>query len=136
MRQIKFRAKDLEGHWICGYYTQGYIHVDNSWGDGDQGEWWGIPVDENTVGQFTGLTDKNGKEIYEGDVLKGEPSVINEKDFNLYLVYFDDGRLEYSVKEKIQFKRQNHTVSSLCEFDMRFLEIIGSIHDNPELLTK
>lgn len=133
MRQIKFRAKDLEGHWICGYYTQGYIHVDNSWRDGDQGEWWGIPVDENTVGQFTGLTDKNGKEIYEGDVV--------------LFTWFSYGEyeLETEYQGSIDFlngsflfccEHGNYPLSEL-EFDSESdIEVIGNIHDNPELLTK
>lgn len=130
MRQIKFRAKDLEGHWICGYYTQGYIHVDNSWRDGDQGEWWGIPVDENTVGQFTGLTDKNGKEIYEGDIVKEKESEYSN-EYRVYSVYFNEDEMQWWMSDD-----EIGDSFPLIELELDYCKVIGNIHDNPDLLTK
>lgn len=128
MRQIKFRAKDLEGHWICGYYTQGYIHVDNSWRDGDQGEWWGIPVDENTVGQFTGLTDKNGKEIYEGDILQDKNGIC-------VIMWFQTSWGIASYAHGYNGIKSYTAVDSFYSKETKEWTVIGSIHDNPELLT-
>lgn len=120
MRQIKFRAKDLEGHWICGYYTQGYIHVDNSWRDGDQGEWWGIPVDENTVGQFTGSYDNNEKDAYHKDIVK--------YGSNIGIIEWDNIAHSWCI-----YLMERDAYSQLIDGEY---EIIGNIHDTPELLTK
>jgi uncharacterized phage protein (TIGR01671 family) len=86
------------------------------------------PVNPDTVGQYTGLKDKNGKDIYEGDVLKldddwekyGAAAGIN------YEVKFIDGC--FRMKSKNGLGRGYH-----LEDDSEF-EIIGNIHENPELL--
>ena len=62
MREIKFRAKRLDnGEWICGdlHLHTPFPHIHSTRGDKAK-------IDTDTIGQFTGLRDKNGKEIYEG----------------------------------------------------------------------
>ena len=73
-------------------------------------------VDPATVGQYTGLKDKNGVEIYEGDVLRAESGKI-------YEVIFGQGA--YRIK---------HSTRKLLLVDGWYYEVIGNIHDAPELL--
>lgn len=82
---------------------------------------------EDIVEQFTGLHDKNGKEIYEGDIVRHERwNVIQGKYvYPDHEVYFDDELLEFGLK------------MSNALFHVQFgeeFEVIGNIHENPELL--
>lgn len=92
-----------------------------------------FPVHGDTVGQYTGLTDKNGRKIFEGDIvnLKGNPAYPSWGivDYNALIVYSDgafsaiDGTEEDHGSRRYNFTR--------AELDV---EVIGNIHDNPELL--
>ena len=129
MREILFRGKDPEsGEWHYGYYVKR--------NDGDRGgliledyylESYEI-VKHETVGQYTGLTDKNGTKIFEGDILEGD------LDDNL-----DLGAKWRSavVMGKFGWLADDPTgpaPTPLDEFDIKEGEVIGNIHDNPELL--
>lgn len=146
-REIKFRGKvkhhdpmtNPETGWVEGYYFQ----------DLTQGEmrhyifncpcsWEVLP---ETVGQFTGLLDKNGKEIYEGDILRGDEYPYNCDGVDNYfveIVWADNVCGFY----RIIHKNSNSTVrgishgnwNELDEEDIKSFEVIGNIHDNPELL--
>lgn len=130
MRDIKFRGKRLDnGEWVCGYFAMimrekprpGKLtpRVDFCIYAND-GEWY--KVDPETVGQYTGLTDKGGKEIYEGDIIKTDFSYATWIGF----VHFNKGNFELVDSDK---NGQYLTLSVLSD-----IEIIGNIHDNPELL--
>lgn len=79
-------------------------------------------VDPATVGQYTGLKDKNGREIYEEDIIKTDFSYATWIGF----VHFNKGNFELVDSDK---NGQYLTLSVLSD-----IEIIGNIHDNPELL--
>lgn len=127
MREIKFRGKRLDnGEWEYGDYHRraGGVHCIIAMEPDEQGKVVYIvhQVNPATVGQFTGLLDKNGKDIYEGDILI-EPSI-----FDLPRTVFWDHR----------FMRFGNIAPSTCGYialhDYRKPEIIGNIHDNPELM--
>ena len=82
-------------------------------------EFW-YKVDPETVGQFTGMTDKKGKKLFEGDVYS-----MGEKNI-LYVVIFDKSQF-------IGKQVGNRSLAGL-EYWKSDIEIIGNIHDNPELL--
>lgn len=115
-REIKFRAKNTDTkEWVYGYLAdETYINNINTI------DLSSIEVDSDTVGQFTGLKDKNGKEIYEGDIVKNESAgfcgVIKFKD-SAFIIDID------KIKGTLFACLQTGS-----------LEIIGNIHDNPELL--
>lgn len=117
MRKIKFRGKDLlTNMWVYGSLavTSEKVCI------GGKGIW--IDVDANTVGQFTGLYDVDGKEIYEGDVIK----TIPHGDV-LQVVYntSDAQFIGLNDRDKLSFANKYITY-----------RVIGNIHDNPELLSE
>ena len=82
-------------------------------------------VDPETVGQFTGLQDSKGIDIYEGDILQYKE--------NNYKVYWVDNEYRFNVA---RFNKKNSLdmLSNLNYFEESGIEVIGNIYDNPELL--
>ena len=96
--------------------------------------WKVIP---ETVGQYTGLTDKNGVRIFEGDIVKCTDT-INDFEFNA-VVEFGNPNGEYNWGYQLKFiSGEESNFDILCWVDMEetgaYIEIIGNIHDNPERL--
>lgn len=135
MRTIKFRGKDAKtGEWLVGDIIQriGYfpsiLFPYNSNGKIHYSE---CAVDANTIGQFTGLLDKNDKEIYEGDILVwGE----GEHKSAPLIVCFKHGSFGYIYCDWFHsFAGNTNFTFNPFDTDVRF-EVIGNIHDNPEVL--
>lgn len=126
MREIKFRGKSLSGKWVYGYAAK-FAHdsVPVILEDTEDGIKPQIIIPE-TVGQFTGLHDKNGKEIYEGDIIIEELRRAR-KDGERLVICFDD--FEYKGKNA---NGATTSLSLLVEYHT--IEVIGNIHDNSELL--
>lgn len=126
MREILFRGK-LEDcdEWVYGAYIQkSNIIVDESGID------WAVTPE--TVGQYTGLTDKNGKKIFEGDIVKYRPEYWC-KPMQSIVEYCSD-KWNYPA---FDLKDHDYEANGLqCAHEEGCCEVIGNIHDNPELLKK
>lgn len=125
MREIKFRAKTYcidNNEWVYGdlHVISGRPHIHSI------GSNCPFRIDTETIGQFTGLLDKNGKEIYEGDIINGYTGKG--------IVYFDDVHKGFRVE-------WIHTILDVDKSWIPFkgisqMEVISNIHDNPELINE
>lgn len=124
-REILYRGKQIvSGEWIYGVpISNDNITCIFKLTDG-LSELKGFQVKTETVGQYTGLTDKNGKKIFEGDIVKGKGK--GKKAF----------AVEYSQNIAGFVTRGTGAFSCPCMNvgTMKSYEVIGNIHDNPELL--
>lgn len=116
MREIKFRGYNGE-KWLFGNLDIDYKTKQAAISDD---RWWRHPVRFKTVGQFTGLCDSDGREIYEGDVIK--------LDNDVYTVSW----AKYSACWFVDLK--NFGPSLFTQYHAGKSIVIGNIHDNPELL--
>lgn len=138
MREILFRGKRIDnGEWTYGYYCpKPYSHFPCEAtifpSETIDRDWHGERVDPDTVGQFTGLTDKNGRKIFEGDIIKWE-YLCN--DHLVYQVVYEKGTAGFVTRRNF-----NNRDGIDCYSDSVFVddgdmsEVIGNIHDTPELL--
>ena len=131
MRTIKFRGfNNSNSEWTYG----NLVIVDGKYHIIDQEEYEEVSdytlVDKSSVGQFTGLYDKNGTEIYEGDILYNEQIHKKTEKYKTpiknFIVCFKVCGFECksTVGEKI----------ALLRYNTKFFEVIGNIYQNPELL--
>ena len=130
-REILFRGKDfLKEEWMYGdlVKTKNFVAIKKTNGD----YFHPTQVSPNTVGQYTGLKDKNGKQIFEGDIL----GYIGKRKDNMNKVYrrkvvFHEGMFALLSKELPAYSALNYH----CMEDGRSAwSVIGNIHDNPELI--
>lgn len=122
-REIKFRGKSLDGIWEYGelHLRCKHPHIHNLIGAK-------IYIDSNTVGQFTGLHDKNGKEIYEGDIVRFNQKFLIEN--TLLVCYECSHRGGFSLCKKEGY----YSMFGEAWLEPFYCEVIGNIYDNPELL--
>ena len=160
MRELLFRGKSIEtGEWVfggvCDYQSGTSIFVVNHF-DGSPSEPPYTDLDEidvktTTVGQFTGLTDKNGTKIFEGDIVKTQPvfdkpySKTRKGECLIGVVKYRTSSFSNSdaqnygqvyaanwIVDVVDWKGKNYYAWTL----FYNCEVVGNVYDNPELLEK
>lgn len=150
MREIKFRAFEngiMYQQVRCGGLFNGVPTAPTTWIE-EKG-WVNLTGQPHTkVMQFTGLKDKNGVEIYEGDVLECKTFIGQYKAVVCFGEYNQDGSGDeypptkcigfYTDKTKaIQTERNRHSfddTTSIVDSEFSWIKVIGNIYENPELL--
>ncbi len=130
MREILFRGKRTDnGEWVYGVPikdSHGETVMVESVYECEEYNCRGancLYVNENTVEQYTGLTDKNGKTIFEGDIVKGNWGT-------LFTIFYDEARLQLRTRSQLGIERDIDYYQGY-----NGIEVIGNIYDNPELLS-
>ena len=130
MREILFRGKDIKENWHTGLLA----HTGNTWYISNKaGIATAFEVIPKTVGQYTGLTDKNGKNIFEGDIIKYKNT--DGIKFNgvaltvIGKVVYNEKNVSFAISGKDEIGAKHYDY-----FPIKNIEVIGNIHDNPELL--
>lgn len=135
MREILFRGKRKDnGKWVYGFYAlfasnKGLKH--GIYTGAENGCVIPYEVDPETIGQFTGLTDRNGKKIFEGDIVKEWSSHWKtplKTEINIYEVV-----CEYLGSLHL-IRKTEYGENSTPLYRRSVVEVIGNIYDSPELL--
>jgi len=141
MRQYRAKRKD-NGEWVHGWYakiedTHVIIDLNSEWAHEGRGDFIGdfFEVRPETVGQSTGLKDRNGLEIFEGDVVNWEYDELYDGGEKLRTRKYEQNEVFWS-REFARFGLRQVGELGMWDFwceDARF-EVIGNVHSNPELL--
>lgn len=156
MRAIKFRGKDLDGKWRYGSLVDNvFFYADTKKGvpyifdvedvdydclaDLEDGEGF-YEMRPETIGQFTGLKDKNGKEIYEGDIVDNSWCFADKGVVCFGEYQHLDAQIGYKNGDMGFYIKHLGETASIIRPDILYFaancEVVGNIYDNPELLNK
>ena len=130
MREILFRGKRADnGEWVYGFYSPVNLPIFGNQGHFiNENGFRAVEVIPETVGEYTGLTDKNGKKIFEGDIVECKWfNAMVRIEHRKHLIIFSDG----SFCAEWYIGQDNYHNDLHNTFDRK---VIGNIHDNPELL--
>lgn len=131
IREIIFRGKDVDnGEWVYGSLLYAgsedqYYIVEND------GEELSYPVSKETIGQYTGLKDKNGTKIFEGDILIGDiPELLGSQNL-IGVVEYEESAFIIRIPNRKSWQIQKVGFCSFINY-----RVIGNIFDTPELIEK
>lgn len=132
------------GAWLCGYLSRRTICTDNRaylgyaiqpepQGTTEACRYVWYEVDESTICEYTGLTDKNGKKIFEGDIIKTDEygKTAGQKwvrGFDVFVVTYTPGRFLLENGWRL------FNLTDTSNNSVQYYEVIGNIFDNPEML--
>ena len=132
MREILFKAKRKDnGEWVEGYYQKRF-DLDGSeqhfifWSK-SYTVWEYVGIDSDTLCQYTGLTDKNGRKIWENDILKANLDESHPEDITYIKILWNECR--FCVNENY-----STDIDALEKWDAEHFQVCGNIFDNAELL--
>ncbi|OCB80936.1 hypothetical protein A8O18_03935 [Lentilactobacillus parabuchneri] len=138
-REIKFRAWDKDEKRMLEVYRIGfdgpidgaqvYCYLDDRGAKGSKECFY--DGDGLTLEQFTGLKDRNGQEIYEGDILAWHSNIYRKQDWIGLVKYRGAG---FVVQESSRSFSTPDWLETACNKDANIIEVVGNIHENPELL--
>lgn len=123
MREILFRGKNIDLEWVEGDLLQNGVDYKTAIRTNKEG--LVERVISHTVGQYTGLTDKNGKKIFEGDILV----ISNQRNYPVLVKFTDFGWCCVIPNNNTYLNYRHRLENNYTKY-----EVIGNIHDNPELL--
>lgn len=131
MREILFKAKRIDnGKWVEGYYQKRYCLSDNEesliFHVDSYKVWEYAEIIPETLCQFTGLCDKNGKRIWENDIVR----LVYDGEEHIYQIIWDNSELDFKAANGEENYGSNFEYLLCCDD----IEVIGNIFDNPELL--
>ena len=143
MREILFRGKRKDnGEWICGDLLQdvesgicaivSYVNLGGN--IHDLSESCIFAVIPETVGQYTGLTDKNGVKIFEGDIVKGIAYSVTKTGVIVWIDEISGFGVRYAQNLVAWENSSILRCAAIGKTDEFAAEVIGNIYDNPELL--
>lgn len=138
MREILYRLK-ICGKWAYGLpckIRQDTVAFDGVFADGQSV--YDAFANKETLSEFTGLSDKNGKKIFEGDIIKVITKDTHEERLIEVCIgeFTDDGSGDLFIGAYLKYEGFAVSAGQIKEFGADSVELIGNIYDNPELLEK